>query len=311
MKKKIQTPTYQNLFDEYNSFVTVRQYKGKMYGSNVKRFLIWMEEHGITQIQKVTTKDMMRYYHHLCNEPSIKGDLLSESTVRLHLLSISLFVENLLLKGVLNQSFLIPRHSGNTETPREYLAKEEVIMLYEQTADQQERALLALGYGCGLRRSEIESLDVNDAHLFSGIVIVRSGKGGRRREVPMSDKVREDIKKYITEFRYNRLIGKQSQSAFFVSQKGSRTTGGTLNRLLKKIIMRTNNPELINKKISLHSLRHSIAHHLIENNASTDFIKGFLGHSKYIYSVKNKKRIHALKRAYLLKDTNEKEKYFI
>ena len=131
----------------------------------------------------------------------------------------------------------------------------------------------------------------------------------------MSDKVSEDIKKYISEFRYNRLIGKQSQSAFFVSQKGSRTTGGALNRLLKKIIMRTNNPELINKKISLHSLRHSIAHHLIENNASTDFIKDFLGHSKinttYIYSVKNKKRTHALKRAYLLKDTNEKEKYFI
>jgi site-specific recombinase XerD len=55
--------------------------------------------------------------------------------------------------------------------------------------------------------------------------------------------------------------------------------GSYANAMLKKLIAQTNNVDLMKKRISLHSLRHSIAVHLIENGASIEFVKGFLGHT--------------------------------
>ncbi len=70
--------------------------------------------------------------------------------------------------------------------------------------------------------------------------------------------------------------------------------GEYLNTTLKRIIERSSNQSIIDKEITLHGLRHSIANHLMENNAGIDFIKGFLGHSfintAYIYALKNKQR---------------------
>ena len=60
----------------------------------------------------------------------------------------------------------------------------------------------------------------------------------------------------------------------------------------KKIIARTNNLQLIEKNICLHSLRHSIATHLIDNGATLEFVKDFLGHSEintsHIYARRRK-----------------------
>ena len=71
-------------------------------------------------------------------------------------------------------------------------------------------------------------------------------------------------------------------------------SGEHLNDTLKNLIESTNNYELIQKEITLHCLRHSIAFHLAENNAGIDFIRRFLGHSQinttYLYAIKNKKR---------------------
>lgn len=84
------------------------------------------------------------------------------------------------------------------------------------------------------------------------------------------------------------------EEAFFINSKGKRASGENLNEILKKMIEQIQKYELIQKDITLHCLRHSIAHHLAENNAGIDFIRNFLGHSDinttYIYAIKNKKR---------------------
>ena len=123
------------------------------------------------------------------------------------------------------------------------------------------------------------------------MLIVRSGKGSKRREVPMSDRVLEELKKYVLEYRWQ-FLGQHSEPAFFLNKIGERMSGESLNKTLKKIIERSQNQIILDKEITLNSLRHSIAHHLTENNAGIDFIKSFLGHSyintAYIYAIKNK-----------------------
>lgn len=293
MKKKIQTPAYQNLLKDYENLIRARNYKAKMYSTAIKEFLIWLEESGINRIKEVTTKEMMAYYEYLIQRPNQRrGGILSSSSVKLHLLSISIFLDSLLKNREIEKAFLIPRHGENDQNPRSFLKVEETKVLYGACENETETAILSIAYGCGLRRLEIQNLNLSDVDRHKGMVIVRKGKNGKRREVPMSDSVLEDIKKYLSDFRYQNLGNSQIEEAFFINRKGKRMSGDMLNRTLKKIIKRTQNQTIIDKEITLHCLRHSIAHHLSEKNAGIDFIRDFLGHSfintAHIYAVKNK-----------------------
>ena len=299
MRKTIQTPAFINLYNQFESFVKVRNYKqgkNKMYQSVVSEFLMWLEEKGITKIQEVNAEISIEYFEYLITRPKQRAEgTLSEKSIKFHLFVLGLFVLNLLETSQIEKAFYIPSYSGTNEKPRNVISVAEVQMLYNSAQNELEKALLSVAYGCGLRRSEIHSLDVKDIQLSTGMLIVRKGKNSKRREVPMSDSVVNHLRKYITEERYQRLEGKaQLEDAFFINSKGKRMSGEHLNDTLKNLIELTNNYELMQKEITLHCLRHSIAFHLAENNAGIDFIRRFLGHSEinttYLYAIKNKKR---------------------
>lgn len=300
MKKIIQTSTFQILVNDFDSFIKVKNYKlgkGKMHQMAVTEFLIWMEENGITKIKAITSKESIQYFEYLIVRPNQRSGTgtLAEKTIKLHLFAIGLFQLNLLESKQIETGFYIPSFSGGIQTTRNILTVDEIKIVYQYCQNELERALLSIAYGCGLRRSEIEALNTKDIQLTSGMLIVRNGKGSRRREVPMSNSVIGYLKKYLLDERHQKLDGKnQLEEAFFINSKGERMTGEHLNDTLKKMLEQTNNFELIQKNITLHCLRHSIAYHLAENNAGFDFIKRFLGHSEinttYIYAIKNKKR---------------------
>ena len=71
--------------------------------------------------------------------------------------------------------------------------------------------------------------------------------------------------------------------------------GQYLGGLLKEILVRTQNPTILSKNITLHCLRHSIATHLIDNGAEIEFVQEFLGHSEIdtstLYSKRRKQRL--------------------
>lgn len=299
MKKTIQNPAFQNLLNDYDRFVKVRNYKtgnSQMYQNVVSQFLIWLEESGITKIKDVSSKESVRYFEYLIARPRQRGGgTLADNTIKFHVFALGLFVLNLLENKAIEKGFFIPSYSNGNQKPRNVLTVSEIKTVYQYCRNEQERALLSVAYGCGLRRSEIEALDVKDIQLSLGMLIVRKGKGNKRREVPMSDKVIEYLKKYIVEERYQLLVGKTVlQDALFVNAKGKRTSGEQLNEILKRMIEQTQQYDLIQKEITLHCLRHSIANHLGENNAGIEFIRSFLGHSQinttYLYAIKNKKR---------------------
>ena len=298
MKKTINTPAFQNHLNDYDHFIKVRNYKtgdSEMYQNVVQEFLIWLEESGVIKIKSVTSKESVSYFEYLISRPKRRGTgTLAEKTIKFHLFALGLFVLNLLENKEIDKAFFIPTYSNGNQKSRNVLTVEEIKTVYRYCQSGLERALLSVAYGCGLRRSEIEALDVKDIQLSSGMLIVRNGKGNKRREVPMSDKIIEYLKKYIIEERYQLLAGKTVlEDALFVNAKGNRTSGEQLNEILKRMIEQTQQYELIQKEITLHCLRHSIANHLAENNAGIEFIRGFLGHSEinttYIYAIKNKK----------------------
>lgn len=300
MKKTIQTPAYESLLIDFDRFIKVRNYKlGKsnMHKTSVSEFLIWLEENGVTKIKEVTSKEVLRYFEYLITRPNQRREgTLSEKTIKLHLYAMGLFMQNLLENKTIDNGFYIPSYGGTgTSKSRNTLSIEEIKLVYAHCQNDLESALLSVAYGCGLRRTELVQLNLRDVQLSNGELIVREGKGSKRRVVPMSDSVVTSIKKYVLGERYERLMNSNHiEDAFFINPKGKRMTGEYLNETLKKMIEQTGSYELVQKEITLHCLRHSIANHLAENNAGIDFIKKFLGHAEintaYIYAIKNKKR---------------------
>ncbi len=141
-----------------------------------------------------------------------------------------------------------------------------------------DKAMLAIFYGCGLRRNEGYHLNITDIHLESAVVHVRKGKGYKERFVPVSKKGMENITAYLYDAR-PLMIRDNKEEAFFLNHNGKRLGGQMLMLCLQNLARRTNNSELQQKEIGLHTLRHSIATHLLGNGMSLESIRDFLGHS--------------------------------
>ncbi len=134
-----------------------------------------------------------------------------------------------------------------------------------------DRALLEIGYGCGLRVSELVGLSVHDIDSCAGFLRC-FGKGSKERIVPVGDYALSALADYLALGRPQLLHGKQTQELFLNFRGGPLSRSG-----FWRII------EAYGKRIGLHvhphTLRHSAATHMLINGADLRVVQEFLGHS--------------------------------
>jgi len=292
---------FEKLLCDFNREVGTKGYsRAEMFGSTVREFLNFMETKGNTDIQKIKGADIVAYYEYIRERPNHRREGgLSESMIRHHLFSLRLFFEYLLDAGEIKSSpARLPRFAVGKYGQRSVPTSEEMKLIAHACETKRDHALIAVAYGCGLRRSEMEMLDVGDVLFHKGILIVREGKFGKSRTVPLSNGVMEKLKEYVIYGRtkYFPANSSNTTAAFFVNNVGTRMMGEYLNLRLKEIILKTKNQKLIAKKITLHCLRHGFATHLLDNGANIEFVQGLMGHSQidtvHIYSKKRKQQLH-------------------
>jgi integrase/recombinase XerD len=136
-----------------------------------------------------------------------------------------------------------------------------------------DRAILEVLYGAGLRISELVGLDVDDVDLEEGSVRVL-GKGGKEREVPLGSFGREAVKAYLVRARPT-FASKVSRAALFLNQRGGRLTRQSCTRILAASVDIAG----IERRVTLHTLRHSFATHLLEGGADVRVVQELLGHA--------------------------------
>ena len=219
-----------------------------------------------------TQEQIQSYYEYLQNRPhKRKPTALSETFINHNIYSLKVFFNWLEQTGQIKtnpiSSLKFKRPKVNTRQP---LSQQEIKQLFESIVNTKETAILHLFYSCGLRRTEAENLNTSDIHFSKNLLYVREGKGAKRRVIPINTSVTKDLENY-----YNNEREKIKDDAFMLSRNKTRMRGDSYNRALKEIIKRTE----INKEITLHHLRHSIATHLLENGLSIEFVRDFLGHS--------------------------------
>jgi integrase/recombinase XerD len=166
---------------------------------------------------------------------------------------------------------------GGSKNIKTIFTKAEIKALYSACDGDvlgiRDRVMLAVYYGCGLRRNEGVNLDTGDILPGKNLLFVRKGKNYKERYVPLTEAVKEDILNYL-DYARPVLIKKQT-SSLFLNSRGERITASMLAERLKKLKCRAR----IDKAAGLHTLRHSIATHLLQSGMKLAQIKRFLGHS--------------------------------
>ncbi len=283
----LESSYYRELQKDYTRYLERLGYDeitARSLPSLVREFFYYLERNNIGDIQKVSPRDIREYYHYLKERPNSRREgTLSESMISTHIWAIRILMNWLQAEGRIDANplsmlrFPKPRHKE-----REVLTRKEIQSLYEGCGDYFDRSIINLFYGCGLRKSEGQDLNVKDLDFSNKLLYVRSGKGKRRRVVPVAEKVAADLKAYYHYERPQRLRKsknphKQKQQAFMLNRWGERLSGSVLWRALRRIVRDAGIKDP--HRITLHSLRHSIATHLLEIGLGVEQVRDFLGHS--------------------------------
>lgn len=257
----------------------------------IQEFLYRQEQQDIFDLNEIISTDIEEHHDYLQHRPNQRrSGTLSEMMIYHHLYALRVFFNWLeQLQAIENPmsslEFSQPRHEERTILPQT-----EIKTLYKACTTLKERAILHLFYGCGLRRNEGVKLNVNDVQFRSKVLYVREGKGSKSRMVPLSETISEDLKTYLFQERKS----KYGEQAFIINKKDTRMRGDGFNKVLKELQQRAN----IIKSVSLHSLRHSIATHLLEQGVSIEHVRDFLGHqhleSTQVYTRVSKTQLEAL-----------------
>jgi integrase/recombinase XerD len=149
---------------------------------------------------------------------------------------------------------------------------------------KRDRAMLELGYGCGLRVSELVNLELHQVSLEAGVIVV-IGKGSKERMVPLGGAAKRALRTYLA-VRNRVPAGADKDSngkppkpirstAVFITRLGRPMTRQAFFKALKEWAAR--DPRL--GWISPHTLRHCFATHLVEGGADLRSVQEMLGHS--------------------------------
>lgn len=150
----------------------------------------------------------------------------------------------------------------------------EIEKILKNNLNNQELAIVELLYSAGLRVSELVNLKVKNINLEQRIIKV-FGKGSKERIVPINKKCVDVLKKYSKIREVIELKNKVSQF-YFIDDNANQITRQKVYKIIKK------QGELINKKISPHTIRHSFATHLLENGADLRVVQELLGHASIV-----------------------------
>ena len=133
-----------------------------------------------------------------------------------------------------------------------------------------DRAILELLYGSGLRRAELVTLDVADVDLAGGTAFIRDGKGKKDRVVPLTAQAVTWIRNYLAHRPPHR------SRRLFLDAKGQRPlTPDIFGYEMRKLFDSAG----VDERLTLHSIRHACALHLLEGGADLISIKQLLGHA--------------------------------
>lgn len=249
------------------------------YRRDLRRYLAFLEEHGVGDVTRVREEDVAAFVRHLSGSEYAPERTYRASSVARALAAARALHRFLVREGVVpddpTQGVIRPRIPRSLPKP---LTVDQVAALLAAPGAAEppalrDTAILEVLYGAGLRISELVALDVDDLDLEEGSVRV-VGKGDKERVVPLGRYAVRAVGSYLARGRPT-LARSRSGAALFLNQRGGRLTRQGATNIIQTAARRAG----IRARVTPHVLRHSFATHMLEGGADVRVVQELLGHA--------------------------------
>lgn len=217
----------------------------------------------------ITEKELKNYFLHRKDE-----DQWASATLRISQCGIRFFFQNVLKREWHVFTYL---NAKREKTLPCVLSKEEVGAILDQVTTFHNYAYLSCVYTCGLRLSEALSLQVSDIDGKRMMIHVHRGKGAKDRFVPLPHNTLLLLRRYWLSHKNPLLI-------FPARGRGDNEASSTLNPMSIEGVQggfrrAKEAAGILKRRVSIHTLRHSYATHLLEAGVNPRIVQRYLGHS--------------------------------
>jgi integrase/recombinase XerD len=280
--------TFKECLTEYLNHLGAKGYTPstiKWSRLKLQRVITYLESHGTTDPREVSPELIQRFRVYLKEEyRTPKGKPLAEGTYQDFVSNCAAFFGWLERTG----RILItptPVEPPDRSKPRSVklprvLNEEEVLKVLEACPTNtpvglRNRAILEILYSTGIRRQELVNLNLDDFLPGQGELVIRQGKGRKDRVVPIGEHAIKFTEAYLKLIRPWLAQSADEKALFLNSVTGARLSGSSVEEFTKSIARKSG----VRKPISPHTFRHSMATHLLRNNADLRHIQAILGHA--------------------------------
>ncbi len=237
--------------------LTIRKYSKRTVRSYVsinRNFLNWIGK----EPENVNNQDIKKYLYYLVEQKE-----RSTSTINIVINALKFYYGEILKKKFI---YDIRRPKKDKKLPV-VLSREEVLKIISAINNIKHKAIISLVYSSGLRVGEVVKLTIEDIDTESKLIHIKESKGRKDRYTLLSEHALQILKDYLKKYRPSKWL-------FEGSQKGNHISTRTVQAIFKQACEKAG----IKKPVSVHSLRHSFATHLLESGVDLRYIQEILGH---------------------------------
>jgi len=241
------------------NYMVLRNYSDhtiKAYSSLISRFLRqWDNE----QIENLSTNQINDYIYELVTDNNYSRSFQNQM-----INAIKLYYR--VMYGRLSEDLEAPRPKKERKLPI-VLSREEINSIINVISNKKQRVIIMLIYATGVRLGEVIQIKLGDIDIDRKLIFIRGGKGKKDRIVPLSDKLYQNLRGYISMYKPEEYL--------FEGNGDSHYSARSVQQILKRALIKAG----IKKNASVHSLRHSCATHMLESGTDLRLVQEILGHT--------------------------------
>ena len=246
------------LIDSYYKLLHLKNYSARTEKSYLHHMNVFLDYVKSAKVSNVDATFLLTYFNWL---KEVKN--FSYSSMKQALAAIRFLYLNVLKKEI-DFDFFIKMKKPNS-LPN-VLAINEVRKIIDRIVNLKHKAIISTIYSCGLRISEVINLKFSDIDSSAMTIKIVNAKGKNDRYVMLSAKLLELLREYFREYKPKEYL--------FEGQNGGKYS----SRSIQEVFNRSVKAASISKKVTVHTLRHSFASHLLDNGTDIRFIQELLGH---------------------------------